>query len=188
MVKHTYLIRVDLEKPEEQDPNIRKMLRDIRWGISNHGNEFEFSIRLLINGFLESDYANRALTTFMIDLSNESNVLYSIFSQESCSDYIQKFIIDIAYGTYDKEAYPFEAFLRMRPYGLVIRFYLPKTIISEAKYEEFLKMGPDDLLAVLTPEQAVECFLPCLYKELDRHGLLDKQEYRDLWKYQMGLA
>lgn len=53
-----------------------------------------------------------------------------------------------------------------------------------------MALGPEALLTVLSPAEAIEYFLPFLYHRLGQKDLdkLDDSEYRNLWKYQMGLA
>ncbi len=187
MVKHSYLIHVNTKEIDEADPNIQAMVQDIRWGIRTHGKEFTYSIRILINGFLESEYVNKAVTVFVSDLSNEGSAIYRL-GNDNCADLISEFIKEVAYPGHKGDNYPFDGILVRGTPGLTIRFFLPKTLISEEKYEEFMGLGPDDLLAAITPDDAIRYFLPYLYECLYRLNLLDEEKYRDLWNYQIGLA
>ena len=72
--------------------------------------------------------------------------------------------------------------------GIYFKAYIPDEYVSEHKKEEFLALGPDDLMAAFPQEVMIRYILPrfyyCLYS-MDR--LSEKSDDTNLLKYKTGL-
>ena len=194
MIKRIYWLKVNSKNLDETDPNIDIMFQDIKWGLSEHKGEFEFQIKILLNGFIETNKFEKVINLFVSDLVSEGTSVHGAYTWEQCGDCLRRFIKNYYLAPYkerDREKeYAMEAIFDHNQYSWSVRFSLPKTLLSEGKHEEMMALGPEALLTVLSPAEAIEYFLPFLYHRLDQKDLdkLDDSEYRNLWKYQMGLA
>ena len=194
MIKRIYWLKVNSKNFEETDSNIDIMFQDIKWGLSEHKGEFEFQIKILLNGFIETNKFEEAINLFISDLVSEGTSIHGAYPWEQYGDCLRRFIKNYYLvpfkGPEAKDEYTMEAVFDHNQYSWSVRFPLPKLLLKEEKYEELMGLGPDSLLNVLTPASAIEYFLPALYYRLDQKDLdrLDDAEYRNLWKYQLGLA
>ena len=191
MIKKKYIIDMATNNMECLDPNLDLALLDIRKMKQWHGDDFDFEVSCLFDGFIIDYNFSNALNTFLKDISKEDNLFYYVFESKEYVKYIKKFIVNILNSSvklrnwFEEDLHLMEAFLYNKFY---FRFTLPQTIITQEKYEEFRGLGPDYLIGTLHPEEIFEYLVPHLYAELSSEGLLDHEELKDLGKYKIGLA
>ena len=145
----------------------------------------------MFDGFIIDCNFSNALNTFLKDISKGDNLFYYIFESKEYVNYIKKFIVNILNSSIklrnwiEEDLHLMEALFDNKFY---FRFTLPKTVVTQEKYEEFRCLGPDYLIGALYPEEIFEYLVPHLYAELSSGGILDLEELKDLGKHKIGLA
>lgn len=69
----------------------------------------------------------------------------------------------------------------------VTSVYLPKSIINEKEFEDYLNLGPDYLIGRITFDNIFNYIIAPLYVNLEKNDLLDNEEFRKLANYRIGL-
>jgi hypothetical protein len=191
MIKKKYIINITTNNTECLDSNLDLAVLDIRRMKQWKGDDFDFEISCLFDGFIINYNFNEILNTFLNDISKEGSLFYYIFESKDFVKYIKRFIANVRSSSdninnwIENDTHLMEAFLYTKFY---FRFILPETIITKEKYDNFRGLGPDYLIGTLHPEEIFEHLVPYLYSELASEGLLKHDELKDYGKYQIGLA
>jgi hypothetical protein len=186
------MIKFDTANIKNFDSNLDLALVDIREMRWKHGNEFDFEIVGLFDGFVVNEFFNAIFNTFLKDVMKQDSMFYSAFNGEYAVNNIKGFIVDLfAALNRNIDECQMEAFIRTKVFGgnkqFNFKFYLPKTIMTDEKFDNFLHMGPDYILGQLAPIQIMQYVLPPLYIALAEANALDKDELKNFGSYQMGL-
>ena len=191
MIKKKYIINMATNNMECIDPNLDLALVEIRDMKRLYNANFDFEISCLFDGFVIDYNFDKALNTFLNDISNEDNLFNYIFKSKDFTKHIKHFIVN-CYGSSaninncdENNSHLMEAFLYSDFY---FRFTLPKTIITQEKFREFIGLGPEYLLGSLHTDEIFSYIVSHLYASLSENGLLDREELKDYGKYQYGLA
>lgn len=196
MYKDKYLLKIDTTNWDNVDPNLKLIDYNIAKNKSNlfFKDYYDFEICAIINGYIENNYINEVLTAFYHDIIDETNFFHYIFKSENRSLYFQKFIKNLfttSKGYYDKKIadgmHEMDAILRVDGKEFTFVFFLPDTIITKAKYDEFMHLGPDGLVGNMRTDEIFEYFLPYLYMKLAHENCLDKKDLKNPMKYLIGL-
>jgi hypothetical protein len=92
MIKKKYIINMTTNNTECLDPNLDLALLDIRRMKQWKGDDFDFEISCLFDGFIIDYNFNEILNTFLNDISKEGSLFYYIFESKDFVKYIKRFI------------------------------------------------------------------------------------------------
>ena len=195
MIKKRYLIKFTTANIKDFDPNFEVALNDIKQMKWRRGEEFDFEVVGLFDGFVENCAFNSILNTFLKDIMREDSFLNFIYKDADFTENVKTFIINFfdrrSFNERENEC-QMDAFLWTKYWGgmkqFAFKFYLPDSIMTKETYENFMILGPDYILGRLTPKQIFQYVLVPMYKELQETEVLDVEEFKDFAKYQMGLA
>lgn len=194
MIKKKYILKFDTAKIENFDANFDLAINDIQHMQWKHGAEFDFEIVGLFDGFIVNEFFNGIFNAFLKDVLKKDSIFHSIVVKGDMANNVKTFIVNLfasLNGGYDKDDCQMDAFMWTKAFGdrrqFDFKFYLPKTIMTEEKFDNFLQMGPDYILGQLTPIEIFQHVLAPLYIELAKADALDKDELKNLGAYQMGL-
>lgn len=194
MIKKKYILKFDTEKIENFDANFDLAINDIKHMKQRHGDKFDFEIVGLFDGFIINEFFNGIFNTFLKDVLKKDSIFHSIVTRGDMANNVKAFIVNLFASLnsgYDNDYCRMDAFIWTKAFGDRRRFgfdfYLPKTIMTEEKFDNFLNMGPDYMLGQLTPIEIFQHVLAPLYVELAKADALDKDELKNFGAYQMGL-
>ena len=194
MIKKKYIIKFDTENIKNFDSNLDLAFVDIKEMKWKHGEKFDFEIVGLFDGFVINEFFNAILNTLLKDVMKEDSMFYSVFNGEYAINNIKGFIVDLFAVLNEKQNIDdcqMDAFMWTKVFGdnrqFNFKFYLPKTIMTDEKFDNFLHMGPDYILGQLSPIEILQHVLAPLYIALAKANALNKDELKNFGSYQMGL-
>ena len=196
MFKEKFILKIDTTDFNNVDPNLKSIDYRIARNKTNlfTKDNYDFEICAVIDGYIENSYINDILTVFYHDIIDEKNYFHNIFLSDDCPLFIQKFIKNLfsTSGNANSEKREsgmkkMDAIMRADGKEFTFAFYLPDTIITKEKFDEFLNLGPDGLIGNMSNDEIFEYFLPYLYKRLAEDGLLDNKDLKNPIKYYIGL-
>ncbi len=194
-VKEIYTLNINANDLDDIDPTLRQIIERIKRGIAT-SNEFSFEIRVVLDGFFENSRISKVIDTFFHDVLDESSIFcFTHIDDDQCNEYAGMFIKRL-FSTFgrqvnidmnDKNLYSMDAVTRVGGKEYYAMFFLPKSRITDAKYDDLRYNGADYLIGQLSPKEILVFVLPYLYMRLAENGLLDRNELRDVKKYMIGL-
>ena len=192
MLKKKYIIQFETANIRNFDPNFELALNQIKQLKMRHQDQFDFEIVGLFDGFVENCRFNAILNTFLKDIISEDNLFHYIYENDFVWG-VQEFLAN--YWDYlqqkGNDGCAMDAFIWTKHWGKVAqfgsKFYLPNSIMTEEKCENFMMLGPDYIIAHLTPAQIFQYVVPSLYEEMAEADVLHVEEFKNLNNYRMGL-
>lgn len=182
-----YIINFKANDLNYIDPNLDCILDDIQRE-TRRNESFEFEIIALFDECIITKKITNIVDTFIKDMMTKDYFFY--YKNNKINNYVKEFILNLNSAKshnlyYDDNYYQMEGFYLFSRHHIL--FYIPKKFISENKYNEYLGLGPDYMLAAFTPDIIFKYFIPYLYLDLYESNLLNDKEHKDLAKYQVGL-
>ena len=182
-----YIINFKKNDLKYLDPNLDFILDDIQRG--NRINEsFIFEIIALFDGCIIDKNISNILTTFVNDMMSEDYFFYE--KENTINESVKEFILNLSNAIgcdlyHNDNYYQMEGFYQFSRHHVL--FYIPKELISDNKYNEYLGLGPDYMIGSFHPNVIFKYFIPYLYLDLAEINLLDDKELKDLSNYKVGL-
>lgn len=195
MIKKKYILKFDTAEIENFDTNFDLAINDIKHMKQRHGDKFDFEIVGLFDRFIINEFFNGIFNTFLKDVLKKESIFHSIVTRGDMANNVKEFIVNLfasLNGGYDNDYCQMDAFMWTKAFGdrrqFDFKFYLPKTIMTEEKFDNFLNMGPDYILGQLTTIEIFQHVLAPLYVALAETDALDEDELKKFGSYQMGLS
>lgn len=192
MLKKRYILKAETSNIENYDPNLDIALGDIIYQKDRKGDKFDFELCFIFDGFVENFKFNSIINTFLHDIVDKENFFHIIYKSVDFKTHVKDFMRNVYYTAStknydDKNLCMMDAFTYVGKSTFSFKFFLPTTIMTDSKQEEFLHLGADYMCGILFVKDMFEYVLPYLYAELQEHDLLQSKEHKNMMNYKMGL-
>ncbi len=191
MINKKYIVNFKNNDLKYLDSNIDFILNDIQ-NEKRRNDEFDFEIVSLFDGCVIDNTFSLIINTFVKDMMIDGTYYNIYYKKGQLTTITKEFIINLLdtknrsvyYYDYDNY-YQMEGFYYKSQHYIL--FFLPKELMSDDKYNEYLGLGPDFMIGQLNQNVIFKYFIPYLYLDLAEENLLDNNEFKDITKYKVGL-
>ena len=191
MGKTIYTLHIERDKLDADQvvSELPLIVDDISKNVATHHNNFDFEIKLLIDGFFQSEDINSAFTYILRDIFYDDGLLNDIRKNKGkelkfVNAMIVMFFEEIVLNPTFVEV---EVGANIKEDGSSIweDFILKRTTLNP-NAKQLSDIHSTNILAFISQTKYIEVFIvPKMYHKLAENGLIDSKENRDYRKYEI---